>query len=84
MLLLKLRDQGQVWRFSSIIPATPKEEIRKITVQSQPRQKVSEAPISTTKSGMMVKTCNPSYVVGTCKRITVQGWPGTRPYLKNN
>jgi hypothetical protein len=35
-------------------PATPEVEIRRIVIQSQPRQKVSEIPISTKKLDMVL------------------------------
>jgi hypothetical protein len=44
------------------IPATWEVEIRRIMVQEQSRQKVSENPISTNKSGKAVQTtCGYSY-----------------------
>jgi hypothetical protein len=42
-----------------VIPATQEVEIRKIEVQGQPGQKVSETPISANKQGMVACVCDP-------------------------
>jgi hypothetical protein len=44
-----------------VIPATQEAEIRSITVQSQPGQKVSETFISIDKAGVVGHDCNLSY-----------------------
>jgi hypothetical protein len=44
-----------------VISVTQEAEIRRIEVQGQPGQKVSEFPISTNMTSMMVHTYNPSY-----------------------
>jgi hypothetical protein len=46
-------------------------------VQSQPRQKFSETPISTKKSGAVSHTWNPSYMKGISRRIMSDA--GLRP-----
>jgi hypothetical protein len=52
-----------------VIPATWEAEMGRITAGSQPRQNVSETPISTNKLGMVVYSCNPSYARGIGRRI---------------
>jgi hypothetical protein len=67
------------WWLRPVILATHrKEEIRQVTLHSQPvppKQNVSEIPIPTTKTGMVECACNPSYVGGISRRIMVQGQP---------
>jgi hypothetical protein len=51
-------------------------EIGWITILGQPREKVSESPISTTtkknpKLGMVVSACHPSYTEGVGGKIEV-------------
>jgi hypothetical protein len=36
--------EGQAWWLTSVIPATPEAEVRRIMIQDKPREKVSEAP----------------------------------------
>jgi hypothetical protein len=45
-------------------PATQEVEVRRLTVQSQSRQKVSETLISTNKLDVVACTYNPSYAGG--------------------
>jgi hypothetical protein len=45
-----------------VIPATQEEEIRRLTVAGQPRQKVYKIPMSTNKIGVVGHACNPSYI----------------------
>jgi hypothetical protein len=46
-------------------------EIGKIVVQSQPRQKVSNTPISTNKPGLVAHVCKPSYMGGVGSSIVI-------------
>jgi hypothetical protein len=59
-------------------------EIRRIAVQGQPGQRVSETPISTEKLNVLINFYNPSYMGGIRKMIMIQSGPGksTRPYPK--
>jgi hypothetical protein len=52
--------------------ATPEALIRSIKVWGQPGQKVSKTPFSINKLGMVVCSCNPSYVGGIGSRIVTQ------------
>jgi hypothetical protein len=63
---------SQVRWFILVILATQEAEIRRIKVQGQHGQKVSEAPISTNKLGMVVHLCNPNYTGDIGRRIVVQ------------
>jgi hypothetical protein len=49
--LFKRRKLGQVKWLATVIPATQKAEIRRITVQGQPRQKVTKTPYQPIKAG---------------------------------
>jgi hypothetical protein len=62
----------EAWWLTSIIPATWKEEIRRIAIQGWPRQKVNETLISVYKLGMVVHACHSSYVGYVNRRISVQ------------
>jgi hypothetical protein len=53
------------------IQATLETEIRRIRVQGQPKQKGSQNNISTNKLGMVIHTCDHSYVRGISKRTVV-------------
>jgi hypothetical protein len=77
---------SQVQWLIPVIPTTQEAEIGRITVQGQPRQKVSETPIPIKKSGVVLGACNPSYIEGINRRIMVQVGQGKnmRPYSKNN
>jgi hypothetical protein len=57
-------------------------EIRKITVQGQPRHFNN----NNKKTGMVAHTCYSSYLGGTSKKIKIQASLGrnVRPHLKNN
>jgi hypothetical protein len=59
---LKKTLKSRVWWLMPIIPAIWEGEIRRIMVQGQPGQKVSETPISTNKLAMVVCICNPNYL----------------------
>jgi hypothetical protein len=85
--MFKKKHAYKIWWLTSIIPATWKVKIRRITVRGQPRQKVSETPISTNKLCMVVHTCDPSYlgghsleghslniVLGNLKKHSKKGW----------
>jgi hypothetical protein len=62
---------------TSVIPASWKVEIRRISVQGQPRQKVSKTPISTNKLGVVVCVYDPSCArdKGRWIMVTVQVCP---------
>jgi hypothetical protein len=65
----------------SVIPATREEGIRRIRVQGQPHQKISESllsPISTNKLGVVTCTCDPCYVGSKNRRIKVQASLGKK------
>jgi hypothetical protein len=66
------------------IPATHEAEIRRVAVQSQPKQKVIEVPISTNQLCVMVHACHPSYEGGGGRRIAVWHGQKVRPYPKIN
>jgi hypothetical protein len=66
--------RGLNWWLMPFIPA----EIGRIKVQGQPRQKVSETSISTSKLGVVVHICNPSYALGVGRRLAVRGQPGKK------
>jgi hypothetical protein len=75
-----------------VIPATWEVEIWRIVVLRQLR-KVSEIPISTNKSEMVLHAYNPSFTGRTGRKIMVQANCGpkktkkkrkVRPHLKNN
>jgi hypothetical protein len=55
-------DKGE-W-LTSVIPATKETEIGRITVQGQPRQKVSKTP----SQQEMGCACNPGYVGGISRK----------------
>jgi hypothetical protein len=68
-----------------IILATRETEIRRISGQGQPRQKVQETCISTSKKlGMVEYACHPSYVGNINRRIAVQASLGTHETLPKN
>jgi hypothetical protein len=51
---------GQEWWLMPVIPETQEEEIRRIGVQGQPRQK-ARPPSQINKLSMVVHTCSISY-----------------------
>jgi hypothetical protein len=53
--------KGQAQWLIPVIPATREAEIRRITVQGQPRQKVSNIVMSTNNLGTVACICNTSY-----------------------
>jgi hypothetical protein len=66
------------------ILATQEEEVGRILVQGQPRQKVQETLISTNKKlGTEAHACHPSYEGGIERRTAVLGITA-RPSSKNN
>jgi hypothetical protein len=73
---------GLTWWFTTIIPATQKAEIRRITVQGQPRKKVSETPMSTKQADAgrwVAHAYNPSY-----SGVTDQEDQGSKPAQANS
>jgi hypothetical protein len=52
------------WWYTSIIPVTQEVEIRRVMVQGQPRRKVTKTLPATSKLGMVVHACDPSYAGG--------------------
>jgi hypothetical protein len=60
---------SRAWWLTPVILPTSKIEIKRIMVQGQPRQKVTETPKH--KLSMVVQVCNPSYAESRGKKIAV-------------
>jgi hypothetical protein len=62
----------------SIIPAIKKEEIGRITVHGQSRQKVSRTPISINNLSVIAYATHPRYTGDVNRKITSRmAWPKT-------
>jgi hypothetical protein len=64
---------SHVWWPTPIIQGTQEVEIMKISISilGQPGQKISETPISTNRSDMVVHNYNPSYAGGLSRRVII-------------
>jgi hypothetical protein len=69
----------------SVILATWEAEIRRIVIQGQPRQKVSETPSLQKMLNVVVHTCHPIYAGSINQRIKAHTGPGikVRPLSEN-
>jgi hypothetical protein len=73
-----------VWWLKPVISAIQEAEIRKITVQGKPGQKVRKTTYQQNKPGVVVDTCNPGYEGGIGRWSQAGSRKSMRPYLKNN
>jgi hypothetical protein len=65
--------------FIPVIQAIWEAEIRRTAVQSQLGQKVCKTLFQRISwVGVVVCACNPSYIGGIGRKITVSGWPGQK------
>jgi hypothetical protein len=67
-----------------IVPVTQEVEIRRLMVQVQSMEKVSETSHLNNKPGMVVYACHPSYAGGMNRRIAVQSSLGKTSLFKKN
>jgi hypothetical protein len=70
-----------------VIPDTWEKEIRKIMVQSLPRQKISDTSSKSINLGAVAYFCHPSYVRDINRGIKFKfglGSNNARPYPQNN
>jgi hypothetical protein len=63
--------RGQAQWLTRAFSVTREVEIQSITIQGQPKQKVSETPISINKPGMVAYACHPSWKGGIRRRNAV-------------
>jgi hypothetical protein len=61
------------WQFMPVIQVTWVVESRRIAVNVQPREKVSEIHLNQ-QAGVVGHSCSLSYVGGICGRIDVKSW----------